>query len=141
MQYMKHQEIYNTLPHKKPIALLEDANFEDDKNIICSMTPSSKDELAASHFESNPVVPGTYLIEAMAQAAALLLMISTDNTDKIPYLIGISNMRFLSAASFDRKITIKATLSGALNGMADFKLSAFQNDIRIASGQLSLFMN
>jgi len=141
MKNLNHKKIYDILPHKKLIALLEDASFEDDKNIICSMTASSESDLANGHFENNPVLPGTYLTEAMAQAAALLLMISTDNTDKIPYLIGISNMRFLSAASFDRKISIKASLTAEINGMADFKVSAFQEDLRIATGQLSLFMN
>lgn len=138
---LNHQNIYTVLPHKSPIALLDSAIFEDEKNITCSMSVPSDCPLAKGHFADSPVIPGTYITEAMSQAAALILMNTTDCSDKKPLLIGISNMRFLSAASFGQEITIKASLANEVNGMADFKVSAYFGEKRIATGAISLFMN
>lgn len=46
------------------------------------------------HFVDNPVMPGTYMLEMLAQSAAMLAMMITDS-DSVPIITGITNVRFL----------------------------------------------
>ena len=55
------------------------------------------DDVFAEHFPGNPVLPGVYLIEGLAQTAGMLLWESCDHT-RIAVMVSVDRARFTSFA-------------------------------------------
>ncbi len=58
---------------------------------------SLRDEVLSEHFPGNPVLPGVFLLEALAQTAGVLLWKSTDER-RLAVLASIDRARFVSFA-------------------------------------------
>ena len=52
-------------------------------------------EIFKGHFPGEPVLPGVYSVECMAQTADILLLSAERYAGKIPLFLGINNVRFL----------------------------------------------
>ena len=89
-------EIRKLLPHRFPFLLVDrvlevqpGASLRGYKNV------SANEEFFQGHFPDHPVMPGVLVIEALAQAAALLALKSMEVTGgQAIYLVAIDNARF-----------------------------------------------
>jgi 3-hydroxyacyl-[acyl-carrier-protein] dehydratase len=86
------------LPHRYPMLLVDRVlDWESGKSITAIKNVSINEEFFNGHFPHKPVMPGVLMIEALAQAAALLsfltLGIKPDDTSVV-YFIGIDGARF-----------------------------------------------
>lgn len=132
-------EIKKFLPHDGPIAVLDQALILSEKEAEASFVLSSESDLARGHFPPSPVIPGSFLLEAMAQTADLILLSISKFHDTLPLLLSVSNLRFLAPAPFQKTITLTASLTKLLdNGMADFEVKAFAADTKVATGRLTI---
>jgi beta-hydroxyacyl-ACP dehydratase FabZ len=89
-------EIMRYLPHRYPF-LLVDRVFEcDGKTLIRGMKNVTMNEpFFQGHFPGIPVFPGVLVIEALAQAGAVLLLHDMPERDsKLVYFTGIDAARF-----------------------------------------------
>lgn len=95
---MEIAEIKETLPHRYPFLLVDRVlELEPDKRIVAIKNVTINEPFFEGHFPHYPVMPGVLIIEAMAQAAALLSFKSLgtkrdDNT--VVYLVGVDGARF-----------------------------------------------
>ena len=91
-------EIKEYLPHRYPFLLVDRVlELEPDKRIIAIKNVTINEPFFQGHFPHYPVMPGVLIVEAMAQAAALLSFKSLgtkrdDNT--VVYLVGVDGARF-----------------------------------------------
>ena len=58
------------LPHRAPLLLLDEVTQVSDTQVVASRTFREDEEFFKGHFPGEPIVPGVYLVEAMAQAMA-----------------------------------------------------------------------
>jgi 3-hydroxyacyl-[acyl-carrier-protein] dehydratase len=89
-------EIRRLLPHRFPF-LLVDRVVEVQPGVALRgyKNVSANEEYFQGHFPDHPVMPGVLVIEALAQAAALLALKSMDVTGgQAIYLVAIDNARF-----------------------------------------------
>jgi 3-hydroxyacyl-[acyl-carrier-protein] dehydratase len=95
---MDINEILKHLPHRYPFLLIDRVvALEPDKNIVAMKNVTINEPFFVGHFPHHPVMPGVLVIEAMAQAAAVLTFRSNNHLpdDKsIYYFVGIDNARF-----------------------------------------------
>lgn len=90
-------EIMQILPHRYPILLID--RLEDirpGEGAVGVKNVTYNEEIFQGHFPQKPVMPGVYIIEAMAQAAAAYTSY-TENLDtdgKIVLFMGIDKARF-----------------------------------------------
>ena len=95
---MEIAEIKETLPHRYPFLLVDRVlTLEPNKRIVAIKNVTINEPFFEGHFPHYPVMPGVLIIEAMAQAAALLSFKSLgtkrdDNT--VVYLVGVDGARF-----------------------------------------------
>ncbi len=95
---MEIAEIKETLPHRYPFLLVDRVlELEPNKRIVAIKNVTINEPFFEGHFPHYPVMPGVLIIEAMAQAAALLSFKSLgtkrdDNT--VVYLVGVDGARF-----------------------------------------------
>lgn len=70
-------EVEALLPHRPPLLLVEtvEAYAAAGPELWCSYPVSPQAPVLAGHFPGEPIWPGTYTIEGLAQACALALII------------------------------------------------------------------
>jgi len=87
--------ILDTLPHRYPI-LLVDRIIEIDpgKRIVGLKNVTINEPFFQGHYPGEPVMPGVLILEAMAQAGALLLLMDHKFKGRIPLFGAIDNVKF-----------------------------------------------
>ena len=87
--------IKKILPHRYPFLLVDRiTEMEEDKRIVGIKNVTANEEFFNGHFPGRPIMPGVLLIEAMAQAAAVLMLSKKDNMGKYAYFMSIDNAKF-----------------------------------------------
>jgi len=70
---MNINEIVKYLPHRYPFLLVDRViELEAHKRVVAIKNVTVNEPFFPGHFPKHPVMPGVLIIEAMAQAAALL---------------------------------------------------------------------
>jgi beta-hydroxyacyl-ACP dehydratase FabZ len=137
------REIMTILPHRYPMLLidrileLEPMTFARGyKNI------SVNEPMFEGHFPGNPVLPGVYMIEALAQLGGTTVLKPGEMARKLVYLVGVDNVKFrrpvIPGDRLDMEarvlrtrrnvgwVAVKATVDGKLacNGELMFSIGA-----------------
>ena len=89
-------EIQSLIPHRYPFLLIDRVlEIEPLKRIVAIKNVTMNEPFFQGHFPGAPVMPGVLIIEAMAQAGAILLFREVpDRESKLMYFAGIENARF-----------------------------------------------
>ena len=95
---MDINEILQYLPHRYPFLLVDRVlELEEGKRILALKNVTMNEPFFPGHFPHHPVMPGVLIVEAMAQAAALLSFKSMGvkpDENSVVYFAGIDNVRF-----------------------------------------------
>lgn len=90
-------EIMKILPHRPPFLLVDRIiEMEAGKRIVGLKNVSINEPFFPGHFPGHPVMPGVLIIEAMAQVACVLAILSSDESvrSKVTYFAGIDSAKF-----------------------------------------------
>ncbi|MDO4693171.1 MAG: 3-hydroxyacyl-ACP dehydratase FabZ [Eikenella sp.] len=85
------------LPHRYPFLLIDRVTaYEPEKTLTAVKNVTINEPFFQGHFPGFPVMPGVLIIEALAQAAGTLAILSRGgrNDDEIYFFVGIDNARF-----------------------------------------------
>lgn len=92
------QEILSRLPHRYPFLLVDRVlEIEPGKRIKALKNVTYNEPFFTGHFPQKPVMPGMLILEAMAQASALLAFKSfeiADISQKLFYFTSVDKARF-----------------------------------------------
>jgi len=93
---MDIQGIMGSIPHRYPFLLLDRVlDMTPGEKIVALKNVSANEQFFTGHFPGAPVMPGVLIIEAMAQAGAVLLLHDMpDKQSKLVYFTGIDKARF-----------------------------------------------
>jgi len=87
--------IQQAIPHRPPFLLIDRVlELLPDKRIVAVCEVSATDPCLEGHFPEYPVMPAVLIVEAMAQAAAVLMLQAPETAEKIPFFGGIDKARF-----------------------------------------------
>lgn len=93
---MDIKEIQSIIPHRYPMLLIDRViELEPLKRIVAIKNVTMNESVFEGHFPGAPVYPGVMIIEAMAQAGAVLLFREVqDRENKLLYFTSIEEAKF-----------------------------------------------
>jgi 3-hydroxyacyl-[acyl-carrier-protein] dehydratase len=125
---MDIHEILKKLPHRYPILLVDRVlELETGKRIKAIKNVTINEQFFTGHFPHRPVMPGVLMLEALAQAAALLSFATLGETpdDKtVYYFAGIDGARFKRPVEPGDQLILDVTLDRHRAGIFKFKARA-----------------
>jgi 3-hydroxyacyl-[acyl-carrier-protein] dehydratase len=91
---MDIHKILELIPHRYPFVMVDRVlEYEKDKGLIALKNVTFNEPFFTGHFPENPVMPGVLMVEALAQAAGLLVFCITKEKGFF-YFAGVDNVRF-----------------------------------------------
>lgn len=109
---MNKDQIKEVIPHREPMLMIDE---------VLEMEPGERIKAAAfldpglayfeGHFPGAPVMPGVLTVEAMAQTADVLLLSAERYAGRIPYFIGIDEVKFKKKIEPGDEIVIEAKVA------------------------------
>ncbi len=128
MTTMDIHQILKKLPHRYPILLVDRVlELEKGQRISAIKNVTINEHFFNGHFPKRPVMPGVLMIEALAQASALLAFETLgqspdDNT--VYYFAGIDNARFKRPVEPGDQLVLEASLERMKASVFKFKARA-----------------
>lgn len=132
-------EIMKILPHRYPFLLVDKIiEMEVGKSIVGIKNVSINEPFFPGHFPGHPVMPGVLIIEAMAQVACILAIMSSDESvrSKVTYFAGIDNVRFRKPVMPGDQLRFEIEATGCKRGIWIFKAKAFVDGKLVTEAEL-----
>lgn len=105
------EEILEILPHRPPVLFLDRVTrLIPGEEIAAEFFADPGLDWFRGHFPDNPVFPGALLLEAMAQAADVMLLSLERFRGKTPYLQGLGKASFRRPVLPGQTLELRATL-------------------------------
>ena len=137
-------EILKRLPHRYPFLLVDRVlELERGKSLRALKNVTMNEPFFVGHFPHRPVMPGVMILEALAQAAAILAF---DNIDVRPddktvfYFAGIDRARFKRPVEPGDQLMLHVTLDRIKSGIVKFTTEARVADSVVAEAELMCTM-
>jgi 3-hydroxyacyl-[acyl-carrier-protein] dehydratase len=124
MQTMDIHHILKLLPHRYPFLLVDRVlEIEKGQSIVALKNVTINEPFFNGHFPHRPVMPGVLMLEALAQAAALLSFHSLEivpDEKVVYYFAGIDSARFKRPVEPGDALTLKVALERMKAGIFKF---------------------
>ena len=132
MTTMDIHAILKKLPHRYPILLIDRVlELDKGKRIKALKNVTINEPFFEGHFPHHPVMPGVLMLEALAQAAAILSFDSLDveaDEKTVYYFAGIDGARFKRPVEPGDQLILDVTLERSKSGIYKFKARAMVGD-------------
>jgi 3-hydroxyacyl-[acyl-carrier-protein] dehydratase len=140
MNAMEIGEILRYLPHRYPFLLIDRVlSCEPGKDIVALKNVTINEPFFNGHFPHHPVMPGVLIVEAMAQAAAILAFKTFNlksDSDSVYYFVGIDEARFKKPVTPGDRLILKAQILRNLRGIWKFSAQALVDDVLVSEAEL-----
>jgi 3-hydroxyacyl-[acyl-carrier-protein] dehydratase len=140
MSEMTIEEIKEYLPHRHPFLLIDRVvAFEKDKRIVALKNVTVNEPFFPGHFPHFAVMPGVLIVEAMAQAAAVLSLRSLGHKNDgkwVYYFVGIDGARFKKPVVPGDQLILEVTQGRVARGIGKFNGVAKVGGVVAAEAEL-----
>ena len=141
MFYLNREQIKEIIPHRDPMLLIDEVlEMIPEKSIKARFFVNSDREIFKGHFPGQPVFPGVYTVECMAQASDILLLSIDRYKGTIPLFIGINNVKFLSKINPGDTIEINSKIIVERMNIVTCCAEVFNSGEPAATGEVTLAM-
>jgi 3-hydroxyacyl-[acyl-carrier-protein] dehydratase len=137
---MDIHEILKYLPHRYPFLLVDKVlDCDPGKSITALKNVTINEPFFNGHFPHHPVMPGVLIIEALAQAAALLTLKTANmqaDENAIYYFVGIDSARFKRPVQPGDQLILKAAILRERIGIWKYSAKAEVDGRTVAEAEL-----
>jgi 3-hydroxyacyl-[acyl-carrier-protein] dehydratase len=141
---MDIHKILKQLPHRYPFLLVDRVlAIDKGKTIRALKNVTMNEPFFQGHFPHRPVMPGVLMLEALAQAAALLAFDALDTSpseDTVYYFAGIDGARFKRPVEPGDQLFLDVELLRMKAGIFKFKARALVGEDLAVEAELTCAM-
>jgi 3-hydroxyacyl-[acyl-carrier-protein] dehydratase len=138
------KSIMERIPHRYPFLLVDRVlEWRLNDYLIATKNVSMNEPFFGGHFPHHPVMPGVLILEALAQAAALLAFdtLGAAPDDKtVYYFAGIDGARFKRPVEPGDQLILEVELDRMKAGIFKFKARAKVGDVVATEADLMCTM-
>jgi 3-hydroxyacyl-[acyl-carrier-protein] dehydratase len=137
---MDINKVLSLLPHRYPFLLIDRVlEFDKDKRLLALKNVTYNEPFFNGHFPIKPVMPGVLIVEAMAQATALLALESNPETvsESMIYLfVGIDKARFKQQVEPGDQLRLEVVMTKMKRGIGFFTGTATVDGKTVATAEI-----
>lgn len=140
MNSLDIHEVLRHLPHRYPFLLIDRVlDCVPDQSLTAIKNVTINEPFFQGHFPHRPVMPGVLILEAMAQASAVLSFRSIGtlpNENSVYYFVGIDKARFKRPVEPGDQLRIESRLARKVKGIWLFECNAYVDKELCCSAEL-----
>jgi 3-hydroxyacyl-[acyl-carrier-protein] dehydratase len=137
---MNIQEVLKHLPHRYPFLLIDRVlSCEPGKTLVALKNVTINEPFFVGHFPRYPVMPGVMIVEALAQASALLsfrTMQAQVDDESVYYFVGIDKARFKKPVMPGDALRLEVSLQRHMRGIWKFWGEARVDGVLVSEAEL-----
>ena len=137
---MEIKEILEYLPHRYPFLMVDRVlSCEPGKSIVAVKNVAIGEPFFQGHFPGNPIMPGVMILEAMAQAAAILSFKTLHHSSTrglLYFVVGIDNARFKKPVLPGDQLILEVTMRRIVRGIGKFTARARVGEVVVSEAEL-----
>lgn len=138
MPILDVREIMKILPHRYPLLLLDRiTEFEPMVRARAYKNITATEPVFSGHFPGNPVFPGVYMIEALAQLGGVVLLEPGDTARKVPYLAAIDKAKFRRPVVPGDRLDMSVVITAYRRNIGFAQCEASVDGARVVSAELT----
>ena len=137
---LDYAAIEKLLPHRAPFLLIDRLeNIISGESAVGIKAVSGNEPYFVGHFPGHPIMPGVLIVEAMAQAAGALAMLSQDDTEhgKLVFLASVDKTRFKRPVTPGILLELQVNKVASKGPLWKFSGKAMSNGIVMAQADFS----
>ncbi len=118
--------IKKILPHRYPFLFVDRVTIiEEAKRAIGIKNVTVNDYFFQGHFPGHPVMPGVIIVEALAQAAGVILLRKPENYGKLAYFMTIDGIKFRQPVVPGDQLKLDVTVLKCKSKIAEWEGKAY----------------
>lgn len=132
LRTMDINEIHEYLPHRHPFLFVDRVtSVEANKSIAGYKNVSINEAYFQGHFPDMPILPGVYILEALAQISGILGFVTTNkkpSENLVHYFAGSNKVRFKRPVVPGDQLRLESTILSAKHNIWKFDCRALVDD-------------
>ena len=141
---MNIEKILQLLPHRYPLLLVDRViELKEGESIIALKNVTFNEPQFQGHFPGLPVMPGVLIIEAMAQAAAILVLSKLGydlKYNKNIFFMGIDDTKFRKVVKPGDSLYLHVKIDQNRLNVWKFSAEAYVDDSKVAESRFSAIL-
>ena len=133
-------KVMEYLPHRYPFLLIDKVTeYVPGETLTAIKNVTINEPFFQGHYPSNPVMPGVLILEAMAQASALLAGLSFDakaQANRIYLFVGADKVRFRKQIIPGDQLVFKVSLGRMVKSILNAEGSVLVDEKRACTGSI-----
>jgi 3-hydroxyacyl-[acyl-carrier-protein] dehydratase len=134
-------EILRYIPHRYPFLLIDRIlELDPEKKVVALKNVTMNEHFFVGHFEDYPVMPGVLIVEAMAQSAGVLSVLSFGESkdNELYFFASINNAKFKRQVIPGDSLKIEVKLLKLMRGVGKYQAVATVDGIVAAEAELMI---
>ncbi len=115
------REVLRVLPHRYPFLMIDRVLSVNEKRVVALKNVSANEPYFQGHFPNHPIMPGVMQLEAMAQAAGLLMLKQIENAGRMAYFMSAEAVKWRKPVLPGDVLTIEVELMKARGNIGKAK--------------------
>lgn len=126
---LNREQIQEIIPHRDPFLLIDEVvEMEEGKRIVAMKYVKEEEYYFAGHFPQEKVMPGVLMVEALAQAGAVIILSMEQNKGKIAYFASIKEAKFRNKVVPGDTLRLEVVMERLRSKMGTGKAVAYLGD-------------
>ena len=132
------RRLLDMLPHRYPFVMLDRVvEFVSADELVAIKNVTYNEPYFSGHYPGNPVMPGVLQVEAMAQAAGVLLLRRGSGEGKVALLMSADKVKFRKAVRPGDQVVLNAKLTRTRgNKIATAEVTCSVDGLVVSSAEL-----